>query len=242
MKKQITILFAVLALFVAIIFVHGQEEDDGATIVYWSEIKKDNKLNNEAMMADFSSKYGQYKEDAFLFAVYLALAAIPFVIVYFAVGAIRGAKKVVMPVVEEISELQRMRDIRKHEKELEKFYKLKEKAQIEMKKLEVDKMLKFVQKPDDISKELKKEFKKWPAGRRDRVKLEIMAGRMISQLNGQFCMTDVMKTLDNVYGSGIKSEEKVDMIAEIKEWTEGGDFCSKYRVIDGVQYYKMIYV
>lgn len=241
MKKQITILIAVLLLSAAVIFVSAQEEDNSVT-VYWSEIKKDNKLNNEAMMSDLSNKYGQYKDDAYLFTVYLLLVAIPFVLVYFIVGALRGAKKVMTPVVEEISELQHMRDIRKNEKELEKFYNLKEKAQIEMKKLEVDKMLRLVQKPEDISKELKNEFKKWPASRRDRVKLEIMAGRMISQLNGQFCMTDVMKTLDNVYGSGIKSEEKVEMITEIKEWTEGGDFCSKYRVIDGVQYYKMIYV
>ena len=232
----------VLILSTVMIFVRAQEESDGSTIVYWSEIKQDNKLNNEVMMTDLNNKYGQYKDDTFTFIVYLVLSAIPFIVVYVVVEMVQGARKVITPVVEEISELHRMRDIKKHEKELEKFYNLKEKAQIEMKKMEVDKMLKFVEKPEDVSKELKKEFKKWPASRRDRVKLEIITGRMVSQLNGQFCMTDVMKTLDNVYGNSIKSDEKVEMIAEIKEWTEGGYFCSKYRVIDGVQYYKMIYL
>lgn len=241
MKKEFVPLAVGMALCIAL-FAYAQESEENGTIVYWSEIKQDNKLSNEAMMADLNKLYGKHKDGAYLLLGYMALSALPFVIVYLVVEFVRGTKKVVTPVVEEISELQRIRDIRRTEKELEKMYKLKEKTQIEMKRLEVDKMLRFVEKPDDISRELKKSFSKWPSNRRDRVKLEITTARMINQLNGQFCMTEIMEVLDNVYGNSINSEERVAMIYEIKEWTEGGDFCSKYRVVDGVQYYKMIYL
>lgn len=88
-------------------------------------------------------------------------------------------------------------------------------------------------KGDEFLK-IKQQFKKLPTDTSLRFKLEIAVARKIVEINGSFCISDVMKKMDALYQ--MSNKERIDVYDDIKSLVNG-ELCQKVSEKNKVTYY-----
>ncbi|MDP3765828.1 MAG: hypothetical protein Q8R04_04915 [Nanoarchaeota archaeon] len=91
-------------------------------------------------------------------------------------------------------------------------------------------------KGDEFSK-IKQQFKKLPSDSSSRFKLEIAIARKIVEMNGSFCISDVMKKMDTLYQ--MSGKERIDVYDDIKSLVNG-ELCQKVSEKNKVLYYRFV--
>jgi len=91
-------------------------------------------------------------------------------------------------------------------------------------------------KGDEFSK-IKQQFKKLPTDTSSRFKLEIAVARKIVEMEGSFCVSDVMKKMDILYQ--MSGKERIDVYDDIKSLVNG-ELCQKVSEKNKVPYYRFV--
>ena len=133
----------------------------------------------------------------------------------------------------ELKKEQQTKDVKKPNllKNLGAIFSKSEKPEPEAQKEAIDNKAAF--------EKVKQQFKRLPKETKERYKLEVAIARQLEFLNDQFCVADVMKKIDILYGDQLSSKDRVDIYDDIKNLVNG-EYCQKVGEKNKVPYYKFV--
>lgn len=95
-------------------------------------------------------------------------------------------------------------------------------------------------KPDETGK-IKQKYPSLPKNQLERIEIERSVARSLMKNNGgSFHISQVLRTIDQLYSKHIKPNDRITLFNEIKNWIDRDPLCKIVKTLDKVQYYTFI--